>query len=57
MSLAALREQNKLKDSIIYAKKEGNVPPHIAKKIKEDVYCDFIAPIGHKTLSKYCKNY
>lgn len=57
MSLAALREQNKLKDSIIYAKKEGNVPPHIAKKIKEDVYCDFIAPIGHKTLSKYCKNH
>lgn len=57
MSLASLREQNKLKDSIIYAKKEGNIPPYVAERIKEDVYHGFIGPVGHKTLSKYCKKH
>ncbi len=57
MSLASLREQNKLKDSIIYAKKEGNIPQDVAKRIKEDIYHVFIGPVGHKTLSKYCKNH
>lgn len=57
MSLAAIREQNKLKNCIIYAKKENNISPEVANKIKKDVYDGFIEPLGHKSFAKYCEKH
>lgn len=50
MSLKETREKNKLKDSIIYAQKEGNISPEVAQAIKDDVFHGFIEPLGTKAL-------
>lgn len=51
MSLKEIREKNKLKDSIIYAQKEGDISPEVAQAIKDDVFHGFIEPVGASTLS------
>ena len=53
MSLKETREKNKLKDSIIYAQKEGNISPEVAQAIKDDVFYEFVEPLGVETLGRF----
>ena len=53
MSLKEIREKNKLKDSIIYVKKEVGISPEVVQAIKEDVFHDFIEPLGMETLGRF----
>ena len=53
MSLKETREKNKLKDSIIYAQKEGNISPEVAQSIKDDVFHGFVEPLGVETLGRF----
>lgn len=38
MSLKEIREKNKLKESIIYAQREGDIHLEVAQSIKDDVF-------------------
>ena len=50
MSLKEIREKNKLKESIIYAQREGDIHLEVAQSIKDDVFHGFIEPLGTKAL-------
>lgn len=53
MSLKEIREKNKLKESIIYAQREGDIPLEVAQSIKDDVFYGFVEPLGVETLGRF----
>lgn len=53
MSLKEIREKNKLKESIIYAQREGNISPEVAQAVKDDVFHGFIEPLAVETLGRF----
>lgn len=52
-SLKELRNKNKLEGSIIYAKRENEIPHNVAQTIKDDIFHGFIEPLGATTLSRF----
>ena len=55
MSLKEIREKNKLKESIIYAQREGDIHLEVAQSIKDDVFYGFVEPLGTKALGCFYK--
>lgn len=53
MSLKEIREKSKLKESIIYAQREGNISPEVAQVVKDDVFQGFIEPLAVETLGRF----
>ena len=53
MSLKEIREKNKLKESIIYAQREGDIHLEVAQSIKDDVFYGFAEPLEVETLGRF----
>lgn len=53
MSLKEIREKNKLKESIIYAQREGDIHLEVVQSIKDDVFHGFVEPLAVETLGRF----